>query len=167
MKTTAAACALVIVGLSAWYTLFRGTDRAAPARPRTVEAAPLDARGAELASEIARLHRAQSAASAPKSRRDPFRFVTPAPRPVQAPVAVIAPVVPQAPPPPVLKLIGVAEDSAAGRAVRTAIIAGPNQLYIVREGERVTPRYGVTRISPDVVELTDTGDSTPLRLALK
>ncbi len=68
---------------------------------------------------------------------------------------------------PALRLIGVAEDSAAGNPVRTAIISAPDQLYVVREGERVTSRYGVARISPDVVELVDTGDSTELRLALK
>ncbi len=68
---------------------------------------------------------------------------------------------------PALRLIGVAEDSASGSPVRTAIISAPDQLYVVREGERVASRYGVAKISSDVVELVDTADSTELRLALK
>jgi hypothetical protein len=64
-------------------------------------------------------------------------------------------------------LIGVAEDTAAGNPVRTAIISGPDQLYVVKEGDKVPPRYGVARISADVVELVDTSDSSALRLALK
>jgi hypothetical protein len=38
---------------------------------------------------------------------------------------------------------------------------------VVREGEHVTSRFGVQRISPDVVELVDTVDASALRLALK
>jgi hypothetical protein len=38
---------------------------------------------------------------------------------------------------------------------------------VVREGERVTSRFGVQRISPDVVELVDAVDATALRLVLK
>ena len=38
---------------------------------------------------------------------------------------------------PAFRLIGVAEDGAAGSPVRTAIISAPDQLYVVREGERV------------------------------
>ena len=66
---------------------------------------------------------------------------------------------PVPPPRPALKLIGVAEDSAAGSPVRTAIISAPDQLYVVKEGERVTSRYRRRTISPDVVELVDTGDA--------
>jgi len=72
-----------------------------------------------------------------------------------------------APSEPALKLIGVAEDTAAGGPIRTAIIAGPGQLYVVREGDRVTPRYQVARVSADVVELNDLTDASVRRLALK
>jgi hypothetical protein len=67
-------------------------------------------------------------------------------------------------------LIGVAEDTTTDGLVRTAIISGPGQLYVVKEGDRVTSRYRVARISPDVVELDDLariGDASVLRLALK
>ena len=69
-----------------------------------------------------------------------------------------------------LKLIGVAEDTTTDGLVRTTIISGPGQLYVVKEGDPVTSRYRVARISPDVVELDDlarTGDASVLRLALK
>ena len=38
---------------------------------------------------------------------------------------------------------------------------------MVKEGETVTPRYRVAKISADVVELTDVIDDSTLRLALK
>ena len=38
---------------------------------------------------------------------------------------------------------------------------------MVKEGENVTSRYRVTRISADVVELMDLATNTPRRLALR
>jgi hypothetical protein len=70
-----------------------------------------------------------------------------------------------------LKLIGVAEDTASGGLIRTAIISAPGQVFVVKEGERVTSRYLVARVSADVVELEDLehgGDRASFRrLALK
>jgi hypothetical protein len=51
--------------------------------------------------------------------------------------------------------------------VRTAVISGAGQLFLVKEGEHVTPRYLVAKISADVVELADQGDGSTRRLALK
>ena len=75
-----------------------------------------------------------------------------------APALVEAPPLP--PPPPPLKLAGIAEDAGADGPVRTAIISGDGQLFMVKEGESVTPRYRVAKISADVVELIDLDDST-------
>ena len=36
-----------------------------------------------------------------------------------------------------------------------AFISGGGQLFMVKEGDTVTPRYRVAKISADVVELTD------------
>lgn len=163
----AAAFALVVIGLAAWYTLLAGTEHLGSARPQIAPAAPLDARGEALARETERLRRAQVPAAPPQRERDLFRFVTPAPRVVSAPPVLPVPVLPVPPPGSNLKLIGVAEDTGAGSPVRTAIISAPDQLYVVKEGESVTARYGVRRISADVVELVDTSDSSALRLALK
>ena len=54
-----------------------------------------------------------------------------------------------------MKLAGIAEDPEADGPVRTAIISGEGQLFMVKEGEAVTPRYRVAKISADVVELVD------------
>ena len=74
-----------------------------------------------------------------------------------APALVEAPPLP--PPLPPLKLVGVAEDPGADGPARTAIVVGDGQLYTVKEGENVTARYRVTRISADVVELLDLNDN--------
>jgi Tfp pilus assembly protein PilP len=66
-----------------------------------------------------------------------------------------------------LKLAGIAEDAGAEGPVRTAIISGEGQLYMAKEGDNVTPRYRVVRISPDVVELLDVIDNSTRRLALR
>jgi hypothetical protein len=78
------------------------------------------------------------------------------------------------PPQPALKLVGIAEDTSAAsddadnkKLVRTAIISGEGQLFLVKEGESVTTRYRVAKISADVVELTDLGIGATRRLALK
>jgi lipoprotein-anchoring transpeptidase ErfK/SrfK len=164
----AAACVIVAGGFAGWYALSAGNIRSGPAPSHIVPAAPLDVRGTALANEVARLGRRQQPVESPQRARDLFRFAAAAPRKtVAAPIVLSVPAEPPAPPPPAFRLIGVAEDNAAGNPVRTAIISAPDQLYVVREGERVTSRYGVARISPDVVELVDTGDSTALRLALK
>ena len=51
--------------------------------------------------------------------------------------------------------------------MRSAIVSAPGQLFIVKEGEAVTMRYKVAKISSTVVELTDVVDGSALRLALK
>ncbi len=164
----AAACAIVVGGFAAWYALSAGTDRRGPAPSLVVPAMPLDARGTALADEVARLGRRPQPVAAPQHARDPFRFKVAAPRKSAAvPIVLPVPADVPAPPRPAFRLVGVAEDNTAGSPVRTAIISTPDQLYMVREGDRITPRYGVARISADVVELVDTGDSTALRLALK
>ena len=166
----AAACVLVAGGFAGWYALSAGANRGGPAPSHLAAAAPIDARGAVLSNEIARLGRSLHPVASPQRARDLFRFAEAPPRKT-ATVPIVLPVPAEAQAPvqscPALRLIGVAEDGAAGNPVRTAIISAPDQLYVVREGERVTSRYGVARISPDVVELVDTGDSTELRLALK
>jgi hypothetical protein len=76
------------------------------------------------------------------------------------------------PPPLRLTLAGIAEDPgpAGGVPVRTAIIAGNGQLFLVKEGDTVTDRdieYRVGNISADSAELIDLRDNTTRRLALR
>jgi hypothetical protein len=166
---------IVVVGgaLAAWLAAAMTSDQRDRA-PRPAERnAAADARSETLAAEVARLHdRLRPTAEPREPARNLFQFTAVRPRPA-APVAKAAlseaaPVVPVAPPPPPpFKLIGVAEDAGPTGPVRTAIVSGSGQLFLVKEGQNVTLRYQVIKISADVVELQDLGDKTTLRLALK
>jgi len=142
-----------------------GTRPIEPLRPSKTTTAEL--KGAELAAEIARLHNRLHPTTPPEQpERNLFKFGSSAAQqvalapPAPAPEPAAAPVVPQAPP---LTLIGVAEDAD----VRTAIISGLGQLFLVKEGERVADRYTVTRIDPAGVDLLDATDSRTIQLTLK
>jgi hypothetical protein len=164
----AAACVIVVGGFAGWYVLSARNIRSGLVPSHIVPAALLDGPGTALSNEIARLGRRPQPVASPQRVRDLFRFATAAPRKTPAaPIVLPVSAEPPVPAPPAFRLIGVAEDTAAGNPVRTAIISAPGQLYVVREGERIASRYGVARISPDVVELVDTANSTELRLALK
>ncbi len=130
----------------------------------------IEARGAELAREIARLHEWMPPVAAPHSSgRNLFQFSAPRPRPAAERPHTLAVLseISAAPLPPPLKLSGIAEDPGPDGPIRTAIISGPGQLFLVKEGQMVTSRYRVAHISADVVELTDLTTNVPLRLAIK
>jgi hypothetical protein len=131
----------------------------------------VDKSGAELAIEVKRLHERLRPSDAPVHSRDLFRYAartsTPAPIVTAVPVAPGAQQQPLAPIVAPLKLEGLAEDRGDQGPIRTAIISGFGDIYLVKEGESVTSRYRVAKISPDAVELTDLTDNTPLRLALR
>ena len=138
---------------------------ALPIRPQAI-----DARGAALASEIARLHERLRPQSTPRQPgRNLFSYTTlrqtAAPPATRAAVSeAVAPV----PPGPIFKLIGIGEDASAEGPLRTAIISAPGQLFVVKAGDNVTPRYRVEKISADVVELSEIAvDGSTLRLALR
>lgn len=165
--------ATIVLGggaLAAWFAGAATSNRPLP-DPVILRAPLIDARGADLAAEIARLHERLRPETTPRAPlRNPFRYHA-------APVAASAlPALPRLPlteappevaPPAPLRLSGIAEDPGPDGPVRIAFISGNGQLYMVREGEAVTPRYRVTRIAADVVELTDTGDGTTRRLPLR
>src|SRR2546425_4907218 len=163
---------LVVVGLPAAAWLYAAAtsgvhrDLAMPIE----RASRIDASSDALAAEIARLHeRLRPDASPRQPGRNLFAFTARGVRSEALPPkpalseAVVAPVA--APPP--FKLIGVAEDAGPDGPVRTAIVSAPGQVFLVKQGENLTLRYRVAKISPDVVELTDLGDGSTLRLALR
>jgi len=155
--------------LAAWLALAPAwgvRDQSAPATAPRVAA---DARSDELAAEIARLHTRLRPSSSPRQPgRNLFRFSEPKPKPTPlVHAAVTEPPAPAVLPPPPFKLSGIAEDPGREGPDRTAVIAGQGQLFLVKEGETVTPRYRVVHISADVVELLDVGTNLPLRLAMK
>ena len=167
------AATIVVVGgaLLAWLAGAATSNRALePAPPISVPA--IDTRGAALEKEIARLHeRLRPSATPNQTGRNLFSFRSARVRTEPAPVNVAPPALVEAPPLPKplpsLKLAGVAEDPGAEGPARTAIISGEGQLFTVKEGENVTTRYRVTKISADVVELLDLTDNTVRRLALR
>ena len=169
------------VALAAWLSAAMTPGRA-PAAPAAIRPAPVDARGAVLAGEIARLReRLRPNATPRQASRNPF-VVRPTPRGASssriAPAAAnrlstAAALVEQ--PRVRLSLAGIAEDPspAGGAPVRTAIIAGHGQLFLAKEGDIVVVHdledvaYRVGKISADSTELTDLRDSTVRRLVLK
>ena len=166
---------IVVVGgaLLAWLAGAATSNRTV-APPPIVQRTTIEVRGDELAVEVARLHeRLRPAATPRQPGRNLFSFqaagaraarvapivAAPAPALVEAPAGV--------PALPALKLAGIAEDAGPEGPVRTAIISGQGQLFLVKEGESVMLRYRVTKISADVVELIDLGDNSIRRLALR
>jgi hypothetical protein len=131
----------------------------------------LEKRGEELAVEIERLHERLAPAVAPSAPgRNLFTFRAIPVRPAAVPEAPRVALTELAPAPialPALKLAGIAEDDGTDGPVRIAFISGGGQLFMVKEGDQVTPRYSVAKISVDVVELTDAIDNSVRRLALK
>jgi len=126
--------------------------------------------GAALAVEIQRLHERLRPSTPPEQpSRNLFEYrarrsaasidVQPTVVSSAAPAAVTAP--------PPLELIGIATEGAGDATVRTAILSGFGQLFLVKEGERVNDRYRVVRIGADAVELVDANQSAPFRVALK
>ena len=157
--------------LAAWLAAAANSGNRDLIEPGVVRTPPIDARGAALAGEITRLHERLRPSVAPRQpSRDLFSFAPrqtpPALAPPQARPALTETIVVR-PPPPAVQLSGIAEDVTAGAVVRTAIISASGQLFLVKEGEQVTARYRVVKISSEVVELTDLTEGTTLRLALK
>ena len=171
MKRTAT---IVVVGgaLLAWLAGAATSNRAI-APPAIVQRTPIEMRGDELAVEIARLQERLRPTTTPRQPgRNLFSFQAAAAGAARtAPVGAPPPALVEAPPAPpalpALKLAGIAEDPGPDGPVRTAIISGQGQLFLVKEGESVMQRYRVTKISADVVELIDLGDNSVRRLALR
>jgi hypothetical protein len=126
--------------------------------------------------EVDRLRTGVSAMPPPSaSGRNPFRFGPTSPRRDGVAAHPTATLGAQETPEtgtaaadrPPMQLLGVAADENGGSLVRTAVIATPRQLYLVREGEQIALRFQVTRISSDAVELRDLVNDDAFQLALR
>src|SRR5476649_1299134 len=142
---------IAVVGgaLIAWLAAAATSNREI-APPSRVVTLPIDTRGAELASEIARLHaRLRPDAPPVDPSRNLFAFRAapirrlPAPAPAPAPMPALSEALAQPLAQPALKLAGIAEDAGPDGPIRTAIISGEGQLFMVKEGENLTTRYRV------------------------
>jgi hypothetical protein len=166
---------IIVVGavLVAWLAGAATPKRDMPP-PIVITPKPIDLRGIELTQEIARLHDRLRPTTVPtERRRNLFTFAGAAPRSDAAAVArsdAVAAAVANpasAPGEPALKLAGIAEDDGADGPERTAFISGEGQLFMVKQGDAVTARYRVTRISSDAVELSDVTAGLVRRLVMK
>jgi hypothetical protein len=122
-----------------------------------------------MQSEISRLHERIAPAAIPSRSRDLFRFGS-RPRRSPAPVATAQPVAAVAPPAavsrPALKLIGIAEDVQADGTVRTAIVSGLGDVFLVKRGDTIGSQYRVEQVSADAVQLVDTTTDASTTLGL-
>jgi hypothetical protein len=163
--------AIVVAGSTvlSWMTGSREAPPHGAARQVTESArAANNTESTAVSIDAMRLHDWNPRPSSPaRPARDIFAFKRRAAQPAPpAPAAAVAAV--QAPQPLALfKLIGFAEDKSPDGAIRTAIISGPGQLYLVKEGETVASIYRVETIAPDGVELLDTTGGPSVRLALR
>src|SRR5262245_31284855 len=146
--------ATIVVGgaaLAAWLA-GAATSNHVVRPPIDVPPPPVDAQGAELAKEIARLHErlrptvppAQPGRNLFTFRSRPAPVAAPLPPPPSDPLPVTA-----APAPPrfPFKLVGIAEDESDDGPVRTAILSGDGQVIMVKEGELIADRYRVMTIT--------------------
>ncbi len=127
-----------------------------------------------MQAEVARLHDRLAPSTQPTRSRDLFHFASkPAARPAAAAIDTVhsvdaaphvdEPVVTK----PVLQLIGVAEDTVADGAIRTAIVSGLGDVFLVKAGDTISGRYRVDQVSGDAVQLTDSTTSTTTTLTLR
>jgi hypothetical protein len=114
-----------------------------------------------------RLHSAPAPAS---TSRNPFQFA-PRPRPATPRPAPTSEALPPGPPPtpprPLLTLVGIGEDRTPAGPVRTAVLSGRDQVFLVKEGAEVAGRFKVIAIDQRAVELLDLQDQTRVRLVLR
>jgi len=141
----------------------------APARDK--RAGKSDLSGAALAVEIQRLHERLRPSIPPEQpARNLFEYRS---RRAAAPADVHPTIVSPAAAsvgdaaPPAVELVGIATDGAGDALVRTAIISGFGQLFLVKEGEPVSDRYRVVRVTADGVQLSDTQSSAPVWIVLR
>ena len=161
---------IVVVGgvFAAWLANAMTPVGRAPAASISGRARPVEARDADLAKEITRLHdrlRPEAVPSTPGRNLFEFRkarAVAVAEPRVETQPALLA-AAPQMP----LTLAGIAEDGGASGVVRTAIISATGQLFLVKEGEEVSLRYRVAAITADGVDLRDASDGSLRHLSLK
>jgi hypothetical protein len=169
---------VAVLGGIALLIAWLASAASAPAPAPRQESPPAATSGTEtLAADVQRqaerLRARLLEAPAPRAPiRNPFAFAPVEPRavrPRREVAAAVDPLPPPAPAPsrPPLVLIGIAETATPGGLRRTAIIEGPDQLYLVGEGESVTTLFQVKSIGADAVELSDVTGGPPVRLVLR
>jgi hypothetical protein len=163
--TLAAFGAVLVALLSSAAT----TGRRAAISPAVQKIAPVEANGAELAAEIARLRdRLRPRTPPERPSRNLFEFhAAPQPRALDIAPPTASDNVVTAPTPFPLRLVGIAEDEGPEGPVRTAIISGQGDLWLAKQGDEIARRYRVLQIAADAVDLQDLTDGSLLPLQLR
>ena len=159
------------IAVASWFSAASTPELRTPSLlERASSSGELDRSAATMQSEVARLHDRIAPTATPSHARDLFRFAGRAPRPMngapQRPAVQAAEAPVETPARPTLQLIGVAEDESADGMVRTAIMAGLGDLFLVKAGDIVAGQYLVERVTSDAVQLTDTSTSASTTLTL-
>lgn len=163
-----------VLAVASWMASASTSGIRPPVAPLPpVKPGAVDRSMASLQTEIGRLHERLGPTAAPTRSRDLFRFTTRAPRrPIVAPdadaaIAAASTVVPQTPVRPSLTLIGVAEDVTPDGVVRTAIVSGLGDVFLVKVGDTIRLQYRIEQVSGDAVQIVDTTTATTTTLALR
>ena len=165
--------ALICVGalLVAWLAAAAGTHFTEDQPPAEIAIA-VDVTPEPLIADIQvqaeGLWERLSAAPLPRQpSRNPFEFASRSARPMEdlPATGVAVPAVPQIPLVP-MTLAGIAENQTSNGPDRTAVISGMGELFLVKPGDQVTPRFRVVAIHADAVELEDLEAETTLHLSL-
>lgn len=143
-----------------------------PARPALTDGAASVQPLVDLTGEAERLARRLDEAQVYRApARDPFQFKVAAEpaRPVAAVAAPVAPasLTPAPVAPPTFMLVGVAEDRQGDGVIRTAVVSGGGELWLVKAGESVDGKFTVTAVDADAVELIRADTGTAVRLTFR
>ncbi len=160
-----------VLALASWIASASTSGVRGPTAPLPpVKPSAVDRSMVILQSEVDRLHERLGPTAAPTKSRDLFRFTTRAPRrPIMSAAAEAVPdaVVPQPPARPSLTLIGVAEDVTPEGIVRTAIVSGLGDVFLVKPGDTIRSQYRIEQVSGDAVQVVDTATAATITLALR
>ena len=152
-----------------------------PMTPSPANTAPVRAQTArqeaaaqivDLGPEAERLaRRVEEVVSFAAPARDLFRFrAAPPAAKAEVPVAPevsAAPIAVDPPAPPLFVLTGIAEDRQGDVLVRTAIVSGPGDLWLVKAGDAVDGRFQVTGVEADAVEIVRADTGAAVRLSFR
>jgi hypothetical protein len=156
------------LAIASWFAAASTSGVRPPVVPQPpVRPSAIDRSSAALHSEISRLHERLGPTISPTRSRDLFRFnVRAVRRTIAAPPPAVVDVPASAPQRPSLKLIGIAEDATDAGTVRTAIVSGLGDVFLVKPGELIAGQYKVEQVSADAVQLTDVSTSASTTLIL-
>jgi hypothetical protein len=129
----------------------------------------------DIQSQATRLRARLASAPAPAAEgRNPFRFSEPAtPRAAHRVTAASLPEIAEAdsaeaaPVTIPLTLSGIAEDNSPEGTIRTAVLSGLGDVFLVKAGDVIASRFQITAIGADAVEILDTSTGATVRLGLR